>query len=314
MSVLTKARRCELLAALVAMAEEREGVALGDAADELGVDEATLHDVLSPLLVLEYEPPDEAGAVVSLAYAFELGEDGVLSVAEEHWLRDLDARPPHPDVALRLFVAGTLLARELRTEPGGLEEAMAKLASVMGAPVVVETAPPPLLGLVRDAARRRRTLLARYAKADGSDARDREIEVHRVFQRWGRWYLVGRDVGTQELKHFRVDRIVRAELGDRRVEPIEDVDAPEWFDLDERQMAVRVEVSAVDLALLRAVFRVDAVEEAGPERHRVELAVFPGAQLDYLLLRLHPDAVVLAPPELAARRRDAARHVLACYE
>src|SRR3954469_986537 len=90
----------------LALAEERNGVALGHAAADVGIKPAELRRLLEPVLYLEFRTPD--GDIVHAEHNYLLTEDDHLVVTEDNWLRTLSARPPAPETSLRLLIAGTL--------------------------------------------------------------------------------------------------------------------------------------------------------------------------------------------------------------
>jgi proteasome accessory factor B len=67
----------------------------------------------------------------------------------------------------------------------------------------------PHLGAIADALARRRAIRFRYRPAQGK-AGQREVEPYALVFRNGHWYLVGLDRGRQELRSFRLSRLLSA--------------------------------------------------------------------------------------------------------
>jgi predicted DNA-binding transcriptional regulator YafY len=322
--MLTKARMFALLTATVAMAEERDGVRLEDAAAELGVEESVLQDILEPLLALEYRPRDAValakgegdgeayGDIVSTAYAFELTERGVLSVNEAHWLRDMAAVPPDPSGALALFLAAVAVQESDDLPPAHLASAIDKLRAELAASIIVSVSAPAALRAVRDAMGKGRSLRFRYVKFGNSPATDREVEPHRLFSKWGSWYVIASPVGSTELRTFRVDGIMAPELGNVEYDARADVAVPEAFNLASMMREVEVDIPEGDLGALRAAEHISAQESLPNGRVSVTVSM-QGAPLDNLLLQLSPSAE-FRDPDLRARRAQLARTLLARYE
>ncbi len=312
-----RARRFDAVLAALALAEERGAVPLTDVAVEVGIDAETLRALLEPVLYLDFRLSARGGRPgeeIDESRGFFLTEDRTLMLDETHWLRDLAAAPPPPELALHLLAAGLTYQACTDESRPRLEAALERLAEVVAAAVHVGIETPALLGTAREAAAAHRTLRFRYVKAGLADPTDREIEPHRVFCNWGNWYAYGPEIGGGTLKYFRVDRMVSAEVGDGTFEVPDDFELPDFFDLSEHAVDLTVRVPRRTLRLLEADYRVRTTRPAGEGRTEVELTAYGEATLDRLLLRLPPEAAVVDPPELADRRRRLAAAVLARYE
>lgn len=322
MSPLAKARRFEILSAVVAMAEERDGVRVVDAARELGVDEATLRDVLEPLLDLEFrlrdpvaigndeeDTVDRVSDPVDLTYAYEVTGRGVLQIRMENWLRDLNAVPPDPATALRLFLAAMATQAADDVVPPRLEGAIAKLREVLAAAVVVSVTTPPALRIVRDAIGRGCTLSFRYVKSGNTVPTAREVAPHRPFSLAGAWYVIGTPVDTDDIRTFRIDGMLDARVTDRPFDP-KDVEVPGGFDIAHTLRTVEVTVPDGDMPLLHGAFGVAGTEAApAAGRTRVQVTVRGNEQLENLMVRVDPSSE-FHDPELAAHRRAVAGRLL----
>ena len=309
MPALTKERHFQVLRAALALAEERGSVSLAEAAAATGVMADELHQLLEPVLFLEFRTPD--GVLVHEERAFLLTEDGYLVVASGNWLRDIAAEPPPPDVALRLLIAG-LTVQTLATEPTPhLDDALKKLRGVVAVELQVPVERPACLTTVERAWYGGRSLRFRYRAESASAAHDQEALPHRVFCRWGHWYLLGRIPTETLVRAFRIDRMLSAELGDLEFDPPENVEIPEWFDLSAHEHTVRVRCTREAIDVLPQPMQVGAADELGAGRVAVDLTVSGDRRLEHLLVCLPVDADVLSPPEYRDLRRDHARQLLA---
>jgi hypothetical protein len=300
--------RLRLIAETLALADERNSVAIADAAAELGVPADELRTLLEPVLFLEWKTP--LGELHGESRAFLLTEDDHLVVTEGHWLRGLASRPPSVNDALRLFTAGIVAqAATSRTPSSPLDSALDKLADVLRAQVVVHVERPQHTDLCERLCARGRTLRMRYLSAVHGEPKDHEIEPHLVASRWGNWYVVGPIVGGDEMIAWRIDRILAAAEGDGAFEP-SDVDLPEWFAMEEHERTVVVLLPEGDLSRLPQPNRAIVNRKLDDGRVEAEITVIGPRHLDHLLLTLPPDAEVTYPQEYAERRRDLARALL----
>ena len=107
-----------------------------------------------------------------------------------------------------------VLPSRLRTRVGGLRSIITPVPFASAAPVV----DPDVLTAVAAACRARERLRFSYLSHDGS-ASEREAEPYQLVN-WGRrWYLVAFDVGRDDWRTFRVDRITPRTPGGGRFTP-----------------------------------------------------------------------------------------------
>lgn len=303
--------RYRLLTAVLAMAEERGPVSLADAAREVGLTRDQLRALLDPVLFLEFRT--SRGELVQATRAFLLTEDDHLVVDERHWLRDLASRPPDPDTALRLLVAGTVLQSLALGPTAPLDAAVRKLEQVVAADVVVGVDDPPCRAVVDQARRQGCTVRVRYVN-DRGEARDRELEPWFVFSNWGRWYVQGRDVGDDEVKWFRIDRMAGAELGDGRFQAPDVAAVPEWFDLTEHEVTVTLRLDPAALDGLPTPHRLGPVAPTDDGRVEVDVTVYGRQRLAHLLVAVPADTEVVDSEDHRELRRAHAKRILARYE
>lgn len=307
---LTKQRHFEILREALALAEERTSIALDEAAAIVGVTEPTLRELLDPVLYLSFHT---TGGMVDESRAFLLTTDGHLALDEHHWLRDLASVPPDPDAALRLLVAGVAI-QGVTTEPTpDLDRAVEKLRAIVAAEVQVDVPRPPCLDAARRAHHEGRSLRFRYQRDHDTAFTEREVLPHRVYAKWGHWYVHGRELDETEAKQFRVDRMVDAELGDVMFDPPPDTGIPEWFDLHEHDRTVTLRCTRSQLDALPRPLTVGTATTLPDGRLEVDVTVAGERRLDYVLVCLAPDAEVVAPDDARARRRAHAARLLEAY-
>jgi predicted DNA-binding transcriptional regulator YafY len=311
MAALTKQRQFDVLRAVLGLVEERGSVPLAECAALTGVPEDTLRTTLGAALFVDYHAAD--GSLVSESSAFLLDERSVVSLTASHWLRDVAALPPPPDTALRLLVAGTAMQAIADAPTPDLDAAVTKLAGEVAVQLRMPVEVPPTLPTVRDALDRRRSVAVRYLR-DGADTpTDRELLPHRLWSRWGHWYLTARDVTQDDVRQFRIDRMLSARVGSIPFDPPDDVEVPEWFDLSANARTVRVRMRADSLESLPAPHRLGPITELGDGRIELEVTVSGERRLDHLLVCLPADAEIVDSDELGARRRTHANQLLRQY-
>jgi predicted DNA-binding transcriptional regulator YafY len=149
---------------------------------------------------------------------------------------------------------------------------------------------------------------------EGADSPDeRELLPHKVWSRWGHWCLTARDVRETEIKQFRIDRMVEAEIGDTVFSPPAEVELPEWFDLAHHERTVRVRMRADALESLPSPHTLGDQTDLGDGRVELDITVVGDHRLDHLLVCLDATDEVVAPPEYAERRQARAAELLQAY-
>jgi predicted DNA-binding transcriptional regulator YafY len=305
---LTKREQFRVLREVLALAEERRGVQVDEAAAELGVDEADLRAALELVLFLEWR--DATGVLVGDAGAYILWEDGLLQIDEGHWLRSIASTPPSGAAALRLLLAG-MVAQAVAAPTPALDRAVAKLRAIVAADVVVEPELPRFVPVCQRAHDEGDVLRVRYASERYDAPREFTIECHRVASKWGNWYVMAKRDGDADARPFRIDRIVAAEPTGDRFTVDEAVRLPDWFAMPEAVVTVRVAPDELDRvpAPSRTLRRTDLDDG----RVEVDIAVLGEHRVDRLLATLGADAEVVAPDGAAERRRAFARQLLRHY-
>ncbi len=212
----TSARLLRLLAALQ-VPGDHTGPSL---ADELGVSVRTVRNDVATLRELGYP----VGASPGVAGGYRLGsgsrlppllldDDEAMAVtlglilAASHGLSDT------AESSMRAF------SKVVAQLPSRLRPRLEALAGVMvnaplGSPAVATDSLPPIAAAIHA----REQLRFTYRDASGSETH-REVEPYRLVLRGARWYLLGWDVGRDDWRTFRVDRLRVKVPNGRRFRP-----------------------------------------------------------------------------------------------
>lgn len=311
MPPLGKQRHFEILRQVLAMAEERRAISLVDAAAAVDVSPDELKDLLDPVLFLAFRTG--LGDLIEQSRSFLLTEDDEIVVDEDHWLRDLAADPPSPDVALRLLVAGIAMQSFATRDTPVLDSVVAKLSGIVGTHLDVSVPAPPALEAARESWARGRSLRFRYVRDNDDVASDREAVPFRVFCKWSHWYFQGRELDDAEPKVFRIDRMHDAHLGVVEFDPPPDTEIPDWFDLTHHELRVALRLRPEQIDALPRASRVAERRNVDGGLVEVEVVVTGERRLDHLLVTLDPDVEITAPVEARVRQREHAATLLAAY-
>ena len=312
----TAQSRLARMLSLVPYLQQHPGIPVAEAAEVFGVTEAQLRADLDLLFVCGL-PGYTPGDLIEVSY-----EGDRITVGNA----DTIARPLTltPEEGLALVVA----ARALAAEPGlverdALDRALAKLeaalASVVEPSARVEVSldeAGATLATVERAVESGRRLQLKYHNPSRDEVSDREVDPMRVLNVDGRWYLEAWCRRVEDVRLFRLDRVVSADLLDAPAEV--PVTAP-VRSLSEGLYRPAPEDPLVTLLLDREArwvadyYPYETVEELPGGAVRVDLRVHDDGWLRRLLLRLGPHARVLAPSSLADAVREAAAAALAAY-
>ncbi len=303
---------------LVPYLAARPGVTVGEVTELFGINEDELRKDLDLLFVCGlpgYDPGDlievsYSGDRITLTNAAGIGRPLRLS----------------PDEALALLVA----ARSLAAVPGlaerdSLDRALVKLqracapAVADAAGIAVQVEPEgETLAILREALRGTRRVHLVYHSAARDEVTERDVDPMRVMMVDGWWYLEGWCRRVEDVRLFRLDRVVEVALLD---------------------VAAEVPAQAAPRDLAGGLFRPSAdhalvVIDVGPGARwvadyypceatdelddpagwlRLSLRVADPAWLIRLVLRLGPQARVVAPAALVADVRTRAEQALAAY-
>ncbi|MFJ9695522.1 helix-turn-helix transcriptional regulator [Kitasatospora sp. NPDC101183] len=310
--------------ALLLLLQNRRAMTAADLAAELEVSERTVQRDVAALA--------EAGVPV---YA-ERGRGGGYRLVDGYRTRLTGLERGEAEVLLlaglpgplrEMGLAGQALAARLKVEAAlGDAPAAAVRRFHLDAPAWFrETATPPLLAEVSRAVWEERVLHGRYAARGGT--RERRLEPYGLVLKAGQWYLAARGPSGR-MGTYRVDRFETAQAGEERFARDEEFDLAAYWASAAREFAramlreratVRLSPLAVSrlAVLLEPVAAADALATAGPPDGEgwvtVTLPVESWEIGYHELLRLGPEAEVLAPPALRTRLAEAARRATALY-
>lgn len=313
------AERLTRLLALIAYLRTHPGAPVADVAAHFGVTPAqVLSDV--NLLWVSGTPGYLPDDLIDFSYdAFERGE-----------LTLTDSRGMHRPLRLAPSEAVALLAalRSLAATPG-LPEAqtvastIAKLSAATGeaaagaAAVDVRLARPAqadLLGRLRDAVRASRVVHLRYVS--GSDVvSERDVDPLQLLSDGAAWVLRAWCHRAQDVRHFRLDRILEARVEEWHAAPHPEAEAPEALapDLSAAELVVTLELAPRAWWVAESL-PVEATQALDDGWVRVRLRVASRDWIRGVLLGLGADVRAVEPAEVAAEAAHAAEAALAAYE
>jgi proteasome accessory factor C len=294
--------------ALVPWIVAHPGSTKAELAERFGIDEEQLDDDLALVLMIGV-PPYSPGDYLDV----EEDADGRVTIH----LADYFSRPLRleENEGLALLAAGRALLAVPGSDPAGpLATALDKLEAALDMPeLVIEVGEPPFLHDVRAAARNHDRLDIDYFSAGRDDLTQREIDPLTVFFAQGAWYVSAfcHRVGGERM--FRVDRIRAVRPTGSHFEPVEESAEPaRVFNPrpDDPKVTLRLRPSA---AWVPESYPTEAVRERRDGSLDVDLVVSEDAWLERLLLRLGPEAQVVAPKDRRSTAAVAASRVLARY-
>nr|WP_283250946.1 WYL domain-containing protein [Rhabdothermincola salaria] len=158
-----------------------------------------------------------------------------------------------------------------------------------------------------------RRLALDYYSYGRDELTHREVDPWRVHAEQGRWYLEGWCHLSDDVRVFRVDRIAEATVLEETFEPPPDPRPVEVFRPGPDDPRVTLDL-APEARWVAEQYPVEEIEELASGGLRVTLAVVARPWLERLLVRLGPEATVVAAPEdLGDVAGTAARRVLSRY-
>ncbi|MEQ8330397.1 MAG: YafY family protein [Longimicrobiales bacterium] len=185
-----------------------------------------------------------------------------------------------------------VLPRRLRSRVSALDANVVSLRRTQGEKDIVD--PRALIALAA-ACRDQEEVHFHYPRPDGDDIR-RWVEPHQLLSAGSRWYLIAWDLGREDWRTFRLDRLRDVELAGRRFAPrdIPGGDAAAYFSASVASLVPELEALVVVRASARRV--VEALSSV--DHTRVEDAA------EWCTLRLRAttlDSLLNAVVRLAAR-------------
>jgi predicted DNA-binding transcriptional regulator YafY len=223
--------RIQRILQLIPLAARDEGIGYDELADRLGIDRNDLERHLAELTDRTYYL--DAGAVEDLQIL--LDDDRV-----RIWTAGPLRRPVRlaPGEAAALDLGLRILAAE-REEPELVERMrglMERVAWTVPDDVLDRFAADgdpdsgdALRALIVDAARRRRRVRLLYLKPDAEEPEERSVDPYTVAYAEGRWYVVGHCPERDDVRVFRMDRVLEATPGDATFDPPADFDPADWI-------------------------------------------------------------------------------------
>jgi len=279
-----------------------------DVAARFGISVEQLDDDLALVLMIGV-PPYSPGDYLDV----EEDEDGHVSIR----LADYFQRPLRltPAEGLALLAAGRALLAVPGSDPNGpLATALAKLEDALDLPgLVVDVGEPAELAAVRDAVAAHRRIEIEYWSAGRDEVTTRRIDPEVVFFATGEWYVGAYCHRAREERMFRVDRIRSVRSTEETFEPgatafeTGDVYTPR---AEDARVTLELGPSA---AWVTEAYPTEALTERPDGSLEIVLAVSERAWLERLLVRLGPDARVVAPEAFRTLAADAAQRVLGQY-
>ncbi|MFC7494173.1 MULTISPECIES: helix-turn-helix transcriptional regulator [unclassified Nocardioides] len=314
------------LLTLVPFLHARGKVRLEDAAAALGVPADQVLADLKVLLMcgLPGGYPDDL-IDVDLDALEEPEGDGVIRVTNADYL----ARPLRltPTEATAIIVA----LRALRSSAGGdtrevVDRALAKLEAAAahgsGAPQIDPGEVPGGPDLVRleaelrRAADARRQVRLRYYVPSRDELSERVVDPRGIVTAHGYTYLDAWCHSAEAPRLFRLDRVEAAQVLDSEIEsdpePPRDLADEGFFPRSPDSIVVTLELDPAARWVVE-YYPVEAVRSRRGGRLEVDLVVANERWLQRLMLRLAPQARVVAPPEYAASYVETARDALTLY-
>jgi predicted DNA-binding transcriptional regulator YafY len=310
--ITAAARVQRLLAVLQYAAGRSDGVAIGELCERFALKPAEL--------VKELEMAAMVGAD-SLHYdemPFEvIVEDGRVWVRLFSFGRPLRLTPGE---GLALVAAADALVGRDADPDSPLWRALTKLAALLGIEpgeaIDVDLDPEggPTGRLLAEAVADGRRVRFVYWSYGRDVVATRVVDPWRVFVADGSWYLAGRAVEVDAGRRFRLDRMEAVEILDEAADP-PPAEIDTTVQIPDQEPQVVLDLPA-DARWVAEAFPVVAARPGDDGRLVVTLAVAGPSWLDRLLLRLGPDARVVAiDPALGDEHAlaAAAERVLARY-
>jgi proteasome accessory factor C len=203
-----------------------------------------------------------------------------------------------------------------------LEKLRAAVATTAGEPAgridldLDDGSQHPAMAPLKDAFARGRRVHLRYYVATRDETTERDVDIMRIVNLDGQWYVEGWCHRAHAVRLFRLDRIEAVEVLD-----VDGTPPPEATprDLDDVFVPGENDLTVVIEATRSSAWVADYYPNEGVERSpdgsvQVTLKVADPALVRRLMLRLGGEARVVAPPELAAAVAQEARAALAAYD
>lgn len=304
--------------AMVPYLQSSNGLNVRDVARELGVTPKQLTDDLKLLMMTG---AGEGGGDLIDVDLTALEEEGVIH------LRDADFMTRPLRISGQEGAALVVALRTLRASASGdqiaiIDSALAKIEAALGsdagAPVdvVLDEVDAGISGTVAQAVAQGRRLALTYANETRDEQSERQVDPVRVFTERGRMYLEAWCLRAEDIRFFRLDRVISAELTDEHVaehdaDPVDLSEGVFTVGPDTPFALIKID-GAVDW--LAEYYPVEVVEEHADGTSTAKLFGSDWGWLCRLVLRNAGLISVLEPAELKAQVTDSARAALAAYD
>jgi proteasome accessory factor C len=318
--MVTSAERLRRLLTLVPYVISRKSVPLREAAQKFGMTERELVNDLNLVWCVELKSPDPY-CPIDLSY-----EGGEISVTEAESI----ARPLRlgKDEASTTLVALRVIEEIMEGEVPALTRAIAKLEAAAGEAaaasrqLAVDVWKPEgdfktYAANIRAALAAGRRLHLRYYVPGRDEATERDVDPMRLLVVEGRTYLEGWCYRAEEVRRFRLDRILDLSVLEVPASPPAQAAPADveqgLFRPSERDLTVELELSAA-AQWLPEYYPCESVTELGEGRLRITLRTPDMGWVRRLALRLGDQVRVVSPRALAAEVRESAAAALSQYE
>lgn len=205
------------------------------------------------------------------------------------------------------------LAKVQRVLPAALRDRVQALRDTLGFTLAARDAAAPDTGAVltlAEAARERRRVRLRYRSWQGAET-ERDLDPYGLVFHSGRWYVMGHDHRSGEIRTFRVDRVTAAEPGTARFEDPGDIDPVQHVTRSLARVPYTHEVEVLlETTLAEARRRIPATTATLTEETGGVVMSTRAERLDgmaRMLAGLGFPFVVRRPDELRGHVRDLAR-------
>jgi len=223
-----------------------------------------------------------------------------------------------PEEGVSLISAGLGMLGSSAGQNSALERALHKVAErfdvALGDDLEVSLggADPAVVDQVRDAAQQAQCVTIDYYSLHRGKTTSRTVEPHRVFSDQGEWYMRGFCRLADEIRTFRLDRVMAIEVQDELFTPADPGEAT-TFAATEDDIRVTLRL-APEAAWVAEAYPSESVKRA-KRSLEVTLAVSSTTWLERLLLQLGDQATVVSsqpslPPTFVV---EAAERVLQRY-
>lgn len=304
--------------ALVPYLQGNDGIPVNEVAAEFGV---TPKVIRNDLRLLMYTGTGEyAGELIDFDLT-ALERDGIVHI------RDADFMTRPLRISAREGVALIVALRTLRASASGpeltvIDSALAKVESAVGdtisAPVdiVLDDVDAEIHAHIVQALSRGKRLELSYATATRDERTDRQVDPRRLFTEQGKLYLEAWCLKAEDLRFFRLDRILRADV---TTIDVENHDASPR-DLSDGFFTVGDETPFVLVDLhphahwLTEYYQVDLLEQSDDGVWRAKIYGADLGWLRRLVLRNAGSVTVIAPESVRSHVIEDARVALRAYD